>query len=510
MPIQNKPDNDLVWLRTRALEDSLGTQDYCTAKLLEIMTHVGLSLPHTIGLFGSWGSGKTSLLAALEKKLTTKKVDVIYFNAYKYAGFMEVIPALIYKLIKNAPQNTEKKQAELIKRLATLADKQNHQFGEWFAKAFVGIDPIQASKDLAAAWKAGPPVAVLEEYYTKVDRIQDSLHDIYENVKDPIWVLIDELDRCDPGEAFEALKQLRILFNMRGLPFIFVVATNPDPIGLAIKHQYGLSSDNNEFESRCILEKFVDSAIDLSSQVSLGEFVRKLWKRRNRNVDKATFVQLVDSKCSMVEEEGLSWVSKNSALQAMSSANPLYRNLRLLEKTFDYVHYYHGDELQLWTIWHLTILKQADPKLRSLVARATESLKSITFESHKKMISTIIQQGGLDKDNRLSSSISVGVDSPFRFFVSHFWSSMQLKILQLKGGGSQRPTDSHKLAQLEALETFIDSVDTMNFLCQLCLIQLPTEAYLDPQLKHGPDLVNCVVGGDEAYLANFGWLLSSF
>jgi len=87
---------------------------------------------------------------------------------------------------------------------------------------------------------------------------------------------------------------------------------------------------------------------------------------------------------------------------------------------------------------------------------------------------------------------------------------MQLKILQLKGGGSQRPTDSHKLAQLEALETFIDSVDTMNFLCQLCLIQLPTEAYLDPQLKHGPDLVNCVVGGDEAYLANFGWLLSSF
>jgi hypothetical protein len=46
---------------------------------------------------------------------------------------------------------------------------------------------------------------------------------------------------------------------MRNCPIVFVVCANPGPIGLAIKHRYGLQSDTGDYEARRILEKFVDS-----------------------------------------------------------------------------------------------------------------------------------------------------------------------------------------------------------------------------------------------------------
>jgi predicted KAP-like P-loop ATPase len=43
-------------------------------------------LPFTIGLFGRWGSGKTTIINILEKKLQDDKVATVNFDVWKHEG----------------------------------------------------------------------------------------------------------------------------------------------------------------------------------------------------------------------------------------------------------------------------------------------------------------------------------------------------------------------------------------------------------------------------------------
>jgi hypothetical protein len=120
---------------------------------------------------------------------------------------------------------------------------------------------------------------LLDAYYAQIDRAQDLLFKLFQDRQRITVVLIDELDRCDPDEAFEVIKQLRVFFAMRKLPIAFVVCANPEPIGLAIKHKYGLTTASGEYESRSILEKFVDVYFDMAEPAELGKTVEWLWNR---------------------------------------------------------------------------------------------------------------------------------------------------------------------------------------------------------------------------------------
>ncbi len=56
-------------------------------------------LPYTFGLFGSWGSGKTSLLSLLSKDQRIGNYIPLYFNAWKYAGIDDIYSILTYKIL---------------------------------------------------------------------------------------------------------------------------------------------------------------------------------------------------------------------------------------------------------------------------------------------------------------------------------------------------------------------------------------------------------------------------
>src|SRR6516164_8731336 len=97
-------DADLQWLLDQIPgRDTLGLEETKAGAIIDIIERNDRgTLPVTIGLFGTWGSGKTTTLAYVAKTFTAvagKPFDVIYFNAWKYAGFMEAVPALIYKIL---------------------------------------------------------------------------------------------------------------------------------------------------------------------------------------------------------------------------------------------------------------------------------------------------------------------------------------------------------------------------------------------------------------------------
>jgi hypothetical protein len=324
-------DPDLTWLSKHKLnlEDTLKFEAERVTPIFEYIKKyekLPQQLPVTMGLFGGWGSGKTTFLAYLTEKLEQDNFSVIYFNAWKYAGFREVFPALVYKILKNIrfDSNSDEKIVRIGK---FLVSKYSEHIGTW-TKNFVGInllDLYQDVKEVINKSQEGPFNELLKQYYTQIDQIQEQLSELFNHQQSqkPIVVLIDELDRCDPGEAFEVIKQLRILFAMPGIPLIFVLSANPDPIGLAIKHQYGLNTKGGEYEAKRILEKFVDSYIDMSAPTELEGYVEALWKTNRTTIDDL-YVQKIDK-----------WVNANfkahrvknaKVLNTIRTSNSLYSN----------------------------------------------------------------------------------------------------------------------------------------------------------------------------------------
>jgi hypothetical protein len=72
----------------------------------------------------------------------------------------------------------------------------------------------------------------------------------------PMFVFIDELDRCRPTYAIELLETVKHLFDIPGL--VFVVATNTDQLQHSIKAVYG-----SEFDAQRYLYRFFNRSFTL-------------------------------------------------------------------------------------------------------------------------------------------------------------------------------------------------------------------------------------------------------
>jgi KAP family P-loop domain len=287
-------DPDFDWLSSHLPQKNAlpERQDLAERIAVQIAGRVNNGdLPHTLGVFGGWGSGKTTFLALLAEELNEiNGARIIYFNSWKYAGLADILPSLIYKILQQGvPPTNQNRNKAAMRVLASLGKEYSDKLGSWTEER-TGVNPAELFKDVQHLYETVKNnknlvrSEVLKEYYTQVDKAQDALvealHPIEpgKRVENPIIILIDELDRCDPDEAFIVIKQLRVLFAMRRLPTVFVLCANPEPIGLAIKHRYGLESEAGDYEARRILEKFVDAYEDFSEPVALGNLARTLWK----------------------------------------------------------------------------------------------------------------------------------------------------------------------------------------------------------------------------------------
>jgi HEAT repeat protein/Cdc6-like AAA superfamily ATPase len=109
----------------RSSDDLLGFEDYANA-FADLIESPYTDAPLTIGIYGSWGMGKSSLLGQIDGKLKERhkerqlrdittadqpipKVHVINFNAWEYSATEVVWPGLVRKIIEQMePKNLSK------------------------------------------------------------------------------------------------------------------------------------------------------------------------------------------------------------------------------------------------------------------------------------------------------------------------------------------------------------------------------------------------------------------
>jgi hypothetical protein len=215
---------------------------------------------------GSWGTGKTEFCHKLINIMRKDdKHHLVYIDAFKADHANEPLMTVLAEVIKVLPSD-ESKQS-LIKKalpvarhgLKTIAKASvSHLLRQDFADVADDFDKeIQKTADKAID---ATVEAILKDHVTadkNLMALQEALSEIAS--KKPMFLFIDELDRCRPNFAVEMLEIIKHTFDIEGVYFILV--TNTQQLRASINHCYGYAVDAQRY-----LDKFIKFRFELSSR----------------------------------------------------------------------------------------------------------------------------------------------------------------------------------------------------------------------------------------------------
>ena len=242
-----------MWSDNETAEDLLGFRLHSDL-VREIVTDPAL-LPVTVGLFGDWGSGKSSVMRMLARDLEqVPDVGCIYFNGWQFEGYDDAKAALISSILLELAKH-KKLTAKVKKKAASMLKGIN-----WMRAATVGyqtiIAPFLAAQLAALTGNPGmvslvpigaanvPPVAlptstsktqeVLEEVELSelladpknqgllgARQLRSDFEDlIAESKLKSLVVLIDDLDRCDPERLVQTLEAIKLFLSVPNVAFV--------------------------------------------------------------------------------------------------------------------------------------------------------------------------------------------------------------------------------------------------------------------------------------------------
>jgi len=249
-----------MWSDIEAKKDYLNYLEVAEV-VSEILLDAGMR-PVSIGIFGTWGTGKSSLLNLIEDEVTRQAPDeviVIRFDAWLYQGFddaraalMDVIARNLYQAAKDnegllglakrflARVNTMRTLGIAVEVLAAthgipmfgaaaraadaVGDYIAGRPGEEDAKAVA-----EGGKAVAGIWDAEKRQSPPEQ----IDAFRDEFSALLTGLDKTMVVFVDNLDRCLPAQTIHTLEALRLFLFMGQTAF--VVAADED----MVRHSVG-------------------------------------------------------------------------------------------------------------------------------------------------------------------------------------------------------------------------------------------------------------------------------
>ena len=221
----------------------------------------------TIGIFGDWGTGKTTLINTVDKVLKLDK-DVIRIRLeawrYKQEQFPLVsllksiafaLPAekqfdVLRQKLETSAINFLKKTPDIltsiISKYASEEDEISNEMLDAFKKEFNSKIQLIAELDRDTIYFDG-----LEEIKKEIRNIR------LDNPAFRIIVFVDDLDKCSPKKAFGILELVRIFHDIEG--FVYILGISHDMI---IKLS-NIENEKTSIEGEHYIKKLIQIPITL-------------------------------------------------------------------------------------------------------------------------------------------------------------------------------------------------------------------------------------------------------
>lgn len=193
----------------------------------------------TVGLYGSWGTGKTEIIRALKEDLEKANYLPFIFDAWKYRHEKNIIVPLLHCLNKEYPMPRRKISAS-VKKISAAVLLSSADIGLRIAtKGSAGLSDVKTS--LKAAEKNTAEyvkfVSVIDNIGVEFNNLTKELVTSYE--KEKLIIFIDNLDRCLPDIVVDLLEDISTYFIAQlDVPCIFVLAMDKENVVKAIQHKY--------------------------------------------------------------------------------------------------------------------------------------------------------------------------------------------------------------------------------------------------------------------------------
>jgi hypothetical protein len=268
-PAPAKPPRLHVWQDNETDVDLLGFHVHADL-IRSVITDVAV-LPVTVGVFGDWGGGKSSIMKMLKKDLSDGKeypnVVCLYFNGWTFEGYEDAKSALLTSILiqlgehKKFGPKVKDWVVKLLKRvklmeLGKLAIKYvGIPLGTAALTGGVGAIPVAAaavastmlpgsgdSEDTDDEKEAIDWSALIEADTGKADvlglrKFRDEFSKMLTKTDiTSLVVLIDDLDRCLPERLIETLEAIKLFVAVPKTAF--VIGADPRIVRHAISTRY--------------------------------------------------------------------------------------------------------------------------------------------------------------------------------------------------------------------------------------------------------------------------------
>lgn len=253
-----------MWKDTETAEDLLGYRFH--AKLLKDIVLDDNMLPTSIGIFGNWGYGKSSLMLLMQKEVDNEiakqkdagkewRVLQVRFNGWQYENYESTKYSLIQVLLDSvesylsANKDFFEKLDGLLRRINLL------KVGVLLFKKYAWSKiPSEIKEHLPSneELKACIDVDNIDKFRAEFENDRTSLfvtsfRKLFESIiKDAqfksVIVYIDDLDRCSGERMIDCIEAIKLFLNVEHTAF--VLGADERMVELAIKEHYPVQDRN--------------------------------------------------------------------------------------------------------------------------------------------------------------------------------------------------------------------------------------------------------------------------
>lgn len=348
--------------------DALGRQAFAT-DIARIATKSPPEWSVRIGVYGRWGTGKTSVLLMVQAMVETEDHKAVWFNPWGYdnidamwAGFVEAVFGALAEWGIKAPganvATLKSKSAKLVNFARGLMPMTTPAL-----TAAKVSEPTIALATTAAETAASTAAPFLDRWLRVGREDLKGVLDALDGKR--VVILMDDVDRADPlllPRMFHAVKEL---LDLPG--FSFVLALDPDVVGPALRrHHEGFGIE------------FLEKVIDFPKW--LPEPSRDdLWKVAARDLQ---------TYCSFLDAD----IVRRVFHLLPSNPRRLRMFIRQLWSLAAQVERHNAEELDQSALVLIHLLKVLWPKLATEVLASDEFLEQLAMMKFRRTESAVGDQ----------------------------------------------------------------------------------------------------------------------
>lgn len=235
-------------------------------------------LPCSVGIFGDWGSGKSSLMKMISDKYEDlDDVLVISFNGWLFEGYEDAKTVLMGRIVdeiikkRKLAQKGIKLAAKLLRKVDVMKLSGSAiRYGVGFATMGPAGLALASSSDMFEKLRESDYEQYIKDRQDNKDpeeTLRNNIQEFHRNFEalisetkiKKIIVFIDDLDRCSPDTVIGTLEAIKLFLFTKNTAFI--IGADERLIKYAVRKRFPEIQGDNAEVGRDYLEKLIQFPI---------------------------------------------------------------------------------------------------------------------------------------------------------------------------------------------------------------------------------------------------------